>query len=120
MRIRLDAQLSPRIAALLTERGYDAQAVTSRRDIPDNSPDAQLLALAHAEGRVVVTNNIKDFRPLAAQRIASGEHHSGLILVPSSIPRTRATISPLADAIEEIMRSHPEGLADSERWAQLG
>jgi hypothetical protein len=115
----LDAQLSHRIAALLAERGCDAHAITSRGDIPDNLPDAQVLALAHAERRAVVTNNIKDFRPLAAQRIASGEHHSGLILVPSSIPRTKATISPLADAIEGIMRSHPDGLTDSERWAQL-
>ena len=116
MKVLLDAQLSHVIAQLLVERGHDAEAVTSRDDLADNTPDAQLMEIAHAEARVLVTNNIKDFRPLAAQRIASGQGHAGLILISSNTPRTRAANKPLADAIEQLMLDNPDGLPNSERW----
>lgn len=116
MKVLLDAQLSHEIAELLRARGHDAEAVTARPDLPSNAPDAQLMELAHSERRAIVTNNIKDFRPIAAQRLASGEGHSGLILIPSTVPRTKASVRPLADAIEAVIRSNPSGLADSERW----
>jgi predicted nuclease of predicted toxin-antitoxin system len=116
VKVLLDAHLSHQIAQLLVERGHDAQAVTSRTDLADNTPDAQLMQIAHAEGRAMVTNNIKDFRPIAAHRITSGQGHAGLILVSSTTRRTKAANRPLADAIEELMLTHPQGLADSERW----
>ena len=93
-----------------------ALGFTSRDDLADNTPDAQLMEIAHAEARVLVTNNIKDFRPLAAQRIASGQGHAGLILISSNTPRTRAANKPLADAIEQLMLDNPDGLPNSERW----
>jgi hypothetical protein len=37
---------------------------------------------ACSESRTVVTNNIKDFRPLAAEWLAQGKVHAGLILLP--------------------------------------
>ncbi len=116
MKLLLDAQLSYLIADVLRERGHDADAVTSRPDLSGNTPDEVLMTVAHAEGRVIVTSNIKDFRPIAAQRIASGHGHSGLILVPSSVARTRASVKALADAIEQQVEADPAGLADSERW----
>lgn len=116
MKVLLDAQLSHQIAQLLVERGHDAQAVTSQTDLADNTPDAQLVEIAHAEGRVMVTSNIKDFRPIAAHRIASGQGHAGLILVSSTTRRTKAANRPLADAIEQLMLANPHGLANSERW----
>jgi hypothetical protein len=64
----------------------------------------------------VITNNIKDFRPLAAQRLAQGRVHAGLILLPSSRTRTRAAIPMLADRIASVMQDNPDGLASSERW----
>jgi len=87
--VLLDAQVSHRIAEALLARGHDAQAITSRPDVPDNIPDAQVMELAHAEGRVVVTNNVKDFRVIAAQRPQSGQGHAGLIFVSPNTPRTR-------------------------------
>ena len=116
MKILLDAQLSHEIARLLVARGHDAAAVTSRAGLPANTPDARLMEIAHAEGRAMVTNNVKDFRPIAAQRIAAGQGHSGLILVSSSTPRTKASNAPLAAALERLMLDNPNGLPDSERW----
>jgi predicted nuclease of predicted toxin-antitoxin system len=111
----LDEQLSPQIAALLRNDGYDVVAVADRYDLIGSS-DAIVLEVATGEGRAVVTNNIKDFRPLAATRLAQGQTHAGLILVPSTRTRTRSAIAALAAAIEEVLHDHPEGLEGSERW----
>jgi len=116
VKILLDAQLSPDIADLLVKRGYDADPVLSRPDIADNTPDEGVIESAHREQRAVVTNNIKDYRPIAAQRIAGRKGHSGLILVPANRPRNKAAAKSLADGIERIMQANPTGLADSERW----
>ena len=115
MKVLLDEQLSPQIAALLREAGYDAVAASERVDLVV-SIDATILEVATGEGRAVVTNNIKDFRPLAAERLAQGTTHEGLVLVPSTRSRTRAAVTILASAIEKVLRDHPDGLTGSERW----
>lgn len=111
----LDEQLSGEIARLLCARGLDVHAVVERPDLARAS-DEQVMDGAAAEGRAVVTNNIKDFRPIAARRIADGRGHQGLILLPARRSRSQAATGVLADAIEAIMRSNPKGIADSEHW----
>ena len=66
MKALLDEQLSPQIATLLRAAGYDVIAVVDRPDLIGRS-DSEVLEIATSEGRSVVTNNIKDFRPLASQ-----------------------------------------------------
>jgi hypothetical protein len=75
-----------------------------------------ILEIASAEEGAVVTNNVKDFRPLAAERLARGESHAGLILLPSTRTRTRGVAEILANAIEQILREHPDDLPAAERW----
>lgn len=115
MKALLDEQLSPRIAELLRDRGHDVQAVVDRRDLAGRS-DRLILEIAASEERAVITNNVKDFRPLAAERLARGEAHAGLILLPSMRSRTRDAVEMLADAIEQILGEHPDGLSATERW----
>lgn len=115
MKALLDEQLSPRIAALLRQRGYDVVAVVDRTDLVGRS-DRIILEVAGSEMRAVVTNNIKDFRPLAAEWLAQGRTHPGLILLPSSRTRTRLAVAALADALEGLLGEHPDGLSGSERW----
>ena len=115
MRALLDEQLSPRIAELLRDRGHDVQAVVERRDLTGRN-DRVILDIAAAEERTVITNNVKDFRPLAAERLARGESHAGLILLPSTRTRTPGAVEMLATAIEQILREHPDGLPATERW----
>jgi len=112
----LDEQLSPRIAELLRNRSHDVHAVADRSDLAGQN-DRAILEAATAEGRAVITNNVKDFRPLAAEYLARGELHAGLILLPSTRARNRAAVEMLAEAIEHVLREHPGGLAASERWA---
>lgn len=115
MRELLDEQLSGAIATELRSRGLDVEAVCERPDLIRRS-DEEVMAAATAAARAVVTNNIKDFRPIAARRLAEGSGHGGLVLLPARRSRTRAAARALADAIEAIMRADPGGLADSERW----
>lgn len=115
MRALLDEQLSPQIAVLLCQAGHDVVAVADRDDLAGRS-DRTILEVASRERRAVVTNNIKDFRPLAAEWLAQGRTHGGLVLLPSSRTRTRTVVSALAVAIEKVLRDHPDGLNGSERW----
>jgi Domain of unknown function (DUF5615) len=111
----LDEQLSPQIARILRERRLDVEAVCERSDLAE-APDEDVLDSATHEQRAVVTNDVKDFRPLAAERLTSGQGHAGLILVPANRDRSRDAMGALADAIEKLMRAHPDGVADSEHW----
>ncbi len=115
MKALLGEQLSPQIARLLRERGLDVEAVAERSDLPQAS-DAEVFDVASRAQRAVVTNNIKDLRPLAAERLADGQGHAGLILLPASRSRSRDATGALADAIESVMRAHPDGIPGAERW----
>lgn len=115
MKALLDEHLSPHIALLLRQRGFDVVAAADRTDLVGSS-DRMILDVASNEMHAVVTNNIKDFRPLAADRLARGQSHAGLILLPSTRTRTRAAVGYLADAIEAVLREHPDGLDSSEQW----
>ena len=115
MRAILEEQLSPQIAVLLRQAGYDVDAVADREDLAGRS-DRIIFEVASSEGRAVVTNNIKDFRPLAAEWLAHGRVHAGLILLPSTRTRTRNAIAAVAAAIDNVLRGHPDRLSGSERW----
>jgi hypothetical protein len=113
VRVLLDEQLSPQIARVLRERGLEVEAVAERSDLMEAS-DSDVLDAASREQRAVVTNNIKDFRPLAAERLADGRGHAGLILLPASRSRSRAATGALADAIEAVLRAQPNGIPSAE------
>lgn len=115
MKVLLDEHLSPLIAQALRDLGFDAQSVSARSDLMSTSDEA-LVEVATAEGRAVVTNNVKDFRPVAADRLVGGAGHGGLILLPARHTRTRRATGRLTEAIAEIMTAHPSGIADREVW----
>ncbi len=115
MRALLDEQLSPEVAVLLRKAGYDVVAVAERSELV-GSTDRAILEIASSEGRALITNNVKDFRPLAAERLATGDTHPGLVLLPSARTRNRAAVAALANRLEQVLHDHPEGLRESEYW----
>ncbi len=115
MKTLFDEQLSPLIAQLLRERGLDVVAVAERPDLIEAS-DREVVEVATGEQRAVVTNDIKDFRPIASERLSDGRGHAGLILLPASRSRSRDATGVLADEVEALMRAHPKGIAGSEYW----
>ena len=115
MKALLDEQLSPQIARVLRERGLDVAAAAERSDLVE-AADRDVIDLATREQRAVVTNDIKDFRPIAAECLMDGRGHAGLVLIPASRARSRDATGALADAIEAVMRAHPDGIPNAEHW----
>ena len=118
MKLLLDEMLSPAIARELCARGYDVESVAGHSDRESRS-DPEVLALARAEHRAVVTNNVRDFRPLHYEAIAPGAAgHFGMIFMPSSYRRTRADTGRIIAALEALLIQHrgERDLADAEAW----
>lgn len=115
MRVLLDEHLSPTIAQTLRDRGLDAVAVGERPDLI-GATDRVILQVATDEERSVVTNNVRDFRPLAAEFLARGRVHGGLVLLPSARSRTKGAVGALVSAIASVMRAHPDGMVGGEEW----
>jgi len=106
VKLVLDEHYSYRIAEQLRGRGYDVVAVveqSKRRELRDDV----LFEWAQREGRVLLTENVKDFMPLHHVRVARSEQHCGLLLTSSSrFPRSRSGIGKLADAIAAFLEAH--------------
>ena len=111
MRLLLDEMLWPGVARELRRRGLDALAVAERPDLR-GLPDAEVLGRAVAEGRAIVTGDVRDYRVLVADNAVE---HFGLVLVPSRLARTHAASGALADALERIATEHDD-LRDREIW----
>jgi hypothetical protein len=118
VKLLLDEMLSPAIARELRSRGHDVVTVAGNPDREAWS-DPEVLALACAEHRGVVTNNLRDFRPLHHEAIApGGAGHFGMIFMPGSYRRTRADTGRIIAALEAILAQHPgeNDLANGEAW----
>lgn len=105
-RFLLDEMLSPAIAAQLRDLGHDADRVVAdpaRRGLPDQD----VLALAAASDRIVVTTNIRDFAVLDRSWRAEGRDHAGLVLVPStSLRQTAGFIGAVVTALDAAAARH--------------
>lgn len=85
MRLLLDAHISGRtVGKALAEGGLDVRALDSEIELEGLS-DPEVLVLAAAEGRILVTANIRDFAPLLREWADEGRSHVGGILVPSTV-----------------------------------
>ena len=96
----------------------DVEAVAGNPDREALS-DPEVLALARAERRAVVTNNLRDFRPLHHEAITpGGAGHFGMIFIPGSYRRTKAGTDRIIAALEAILIHHPgeKDLANGEAW----
>lgn len=81
MRLLLDANLSGRrIARPLREAGHDVSALGERPDL-EGLADPEVLALATAEERILVTRNSRDFAPLLREWAEAGRSHAGCVLI---------------------------------------
>lgn len=80
-KLLLDEHYSDAIAAQLRDVGYDVVAVVTDPDLRAQ-PDAEIFRRAAAAHRRIVTENIKDFRPLLQQAYAADDPVARLLLVP--------------------------------------
>jgi hypothetical protein len=107
------------MAAELRARGHDAEAVLERADLIQR-PDEVVFESARSEQRAIVTENVPDYRRLAAELMQRRERHYGLVLTSNrGWPRhVRTTFARLVDALDELAKNRPEvdSLRDGEWW----
>lgn len=117
MKLALDHHYSPLIAEGLRRRGHDAiAAIDAGWETED---DDSLLALCVEEQRALFTNDVADFAVLARQWHAEGRSHHGLVFTSDAgLPRTRDTIGRYVDALDALLRDHPDadGFLDRIHW----
>ena len=106
MKFYLDEDLSPKVAELLRGRRLDAISVyeIGGRGLSDR----EHLDQAAQEGRCLVTRNRDDFLPLTLQFFADHRPHSGVLIVPYTMPGDRFSL--IADALAAYGARLPEGL----------
>ena len=115
MRLLLDEQLSPAIAEQLKARGHDVVSVAEAG--LTGVSDIQVLSSAARDRRVVVTNNIKDFRPLHADTLKMSTAHYGILLVPTGkYSLKRDQLGPLITALDHLLVQLPaeDAIRDTE------
>ncbi len=117
MRLLLDAHISGRrVGRALSQLGHDVRAADEEEELR-GFEDADLLALAVLEGRILVTFDAKDFLPLLIERTAVGSPHAGCILVPSSFQHEH--FGPIIAGIESaISGTRQEDWMDRVEWLE--
>lgn len=99
----LDEMFTDDIARQLRIKGCDVISVVTDSALVGLSDD-QILAYATAEGRALVTANIKDFIPLDTRYRAADQSHAGLILVSAkTFPQNRVFPSAVATALAALL-----------------
>jgi hypothetical protein len=117
VRLLLDEMLSPDIAEQLRERGHDVQAIAASEHAELDDPE--VLDLARSQQRALVTNNVRDFRPLHIAAVQpGGASHYGMVFMSGNFRRTKADIGGIVVALEAKLAAYPglEDLANAEEW----
>lgn len=90
---------SDAISSELRKLGVDAISVHDRTQL-EGSSDDEVMRVAIAERRVLVTNNVRDYAPLVEEFGLRGETHFGVVLTDdATFPRTRDGIGLLVRAL---------------------
>jgi Domain of unknown function (DUF5615) len=118
LKLLVDEMFSPAIAHALRARGHDVEAIKEHQDWTGLT-DREVIVLARREQRAIVTNNLRDFRPLHAELVApGGAGHAGFVFVPTTYRHTKADVGRLVAALEALLAEYPgeQDLASGETW----
>lgn len=112
MKVLIDEMYPSLIARELRARGHD---VASVHETPGRgAPDDDVLDHARSVGRAVVTENVRDYRPLA-EALLGGESHAGLVFTTDKRwPRNDP--GALITALEALLSSTLGQSVDGELW----
>jgi predicted nuclease of predicted toxin-antitoxin system len=116
VRLLLDEMFSPAIAAELRALGHDVIAVADLSELRSKS-DEEVYAWASAEQRLLLTENVKDFRPIRLRALQSGPPGCGLLFTSSrAFPRSRKNPGPLIRALHTWLNAGPPPPPVTESW----
>jgi hypothetical protein len=111
LRLLLDEMYAPVVAAELRRRGDDVMSVHDLGSaLPTGATDAEVLAFAQREECVLVTENLRDYRPLESGVLSAGSHHAGIVYTSDRrFPRgDPATVGALVQALDALLRAAPD------------
>jgi predicted nuclease of predicted toxin-antitoxin system len=112
----LDEMFSPGIAAELRQLGHDVLAVADRPDLRSKS-DEEVFAWATAQKRWLLTENVKDFRPILLRALQAGQPSAGVLFTSSrTFPRSRKNPGPLVRALDGWLTAGPPAPPILEAW----
>ena len=112
----LDEMHAPLVAAVLRQRGHDVLAVADDAELRGLS-DEELFQRASRAGRRIVTENVKDFRPLRLRAEESGERGASVLFTSSrTVPRSRRNPGPLIDALDAWLTAPAAAQRPAEDW----
>jgi uncharacterized protein DUF5615 len=117
VRLLLDEHYAPAIAERLRAAGQVADTVLGLRLA--GVDDQTLLEFCDRESYALLTNNVRDFVPLAREWAAAGREHAGLALTSdASLPRHSGTIGRFVALLSTLMteNSATRALANQVRW----
>jgi predicted nuclease of predicted toxin-antitoxin system len=97
----LDQSAEARIAVALTDQGHDAKRIG--RDYPHGLPDEQVLAIAYAEQRILITND-RDFGELVFRHRRA---HAGVVYFRYPLD---STADQKLRALQRLLNTHQDQL----------
>ena len=105
MRLLLDEMYAPAVAVELRARGHDVLSVHEIDPVLVGASDAEVLSAAISAERVLVTENVRDFRPLEIALLEGGDHHHGIVYTSDhQFPRgAPVTIGDLVRALDALL-----------------
>jgi len=112
VRLLLDHNLSGRgVGGPLRAAGHDVRAL-QEETATEGIDDQDVLALATAEERVLVTRNSRDFAPIAREWAELGRPHAGIILIWSF---DHSEFASIVSGVEQYLAAYPR----HEQWRDL-
>ncbi len=112
----LDEMHHPKVAEELRNRGYDVIAVADTAELRGYT-DEQLCSWSAEHQRWIVTENIKDFRPLrVAAQEANGPVAQLLLTSPRAFPRSRKNLGGLIAALSQWLEEGHQIAVLAEDW----
>lgn len=117
MSLLLDVHHSRQAARRLRDRGHDVVAAADDPALAGLA-DEELLRAAAGGGRVVVSENARDFDRIVRDWSALGEHHHGVIFtLPRRFHRGSKTYpANLVRALEAVLADPPTSTRDWVHW----
>jgi predicted nuclease of predicted toxin-antitoxin system len=105
LKILLDEMYPPGLPDALRAAGIEA--VTVNEEGLAGRSDPEILAAAVEGGYVLLTENVADFARIAAEQVASGKHHPGVLIALSRrFSRRPHGITALAAAVRAVADEH--------------
>lgn len=115
-RLVLDEMFSPTVAGALRDLGHDVVAVAERGELRAMN-DEEVFAWAISQGRWLVTENVKDFRPILQRALQADNITTGVVYTSNrSFPRSRKNPGPLIQALHAWMADGPPEAPLTEDW----